>query len=131
LALALLPLVMLLVVSCVRRKEETVYMLGSEGVTLQGEATLVCSDPCVGSAQCGTLDKRWVILASSTGPATQGHDLTFSDKAQVTIVSNQMEVLQSVSDPSIDQRMIFYQVNVPDQGAGWVAGWCIGQEIVP
>lgn len=129
--LFLLPLLALAAASCVGRKDEPVFVLGNEDVTLEGEATLTCSEQCRGSSQCGTLGNSWVILASSSGPATEFHDLTFPADSQVTIIGTQMEVVQSINDPSKDQRMAFYAVEVPDLGAGWVAGWCIGQLIVP
>lgn len=130
-AFVLMSLLLLGVTSCGRDSEVPGYRMGSENVTLTGQATLLCSDQCRGSSQCGTTNTEWVILANSSGPATQGHDLTFPANAQVTILANQAELLQSVSDPNRTQRMMFYAVEVPDRGAGWVAGWCIGQQIVP
>lgn len=130
-ALILLLVLSLLVVSCGRRDEDAVFLLGTEGVTLQGAATLICSDPCRDSGQCGTIDATWVVLASSSGPATTLHDLTFPVDVNATILANQMQIVQSVSDPSQESRLVFYAVDVPEFGQGWVAGWCIGQEIVP
>ena len=130
-ALILLPLLLIVLVSCVRRKEEPVFMYGSEDVTLSGSATLKCSDGCRDSGQCGTIDTAWIILSSTTGPATTSHDRTFPDNSAVEIIQQRMEIVQSVSDPSLTDRQAFYEVNVPDLGTGWVAGWCIGQLIVP
>lgn len=129
-ASVLLTLLLFMATSCGGR-DEPVFTLGSEGVTLAGQARLVCSDQCRGSSQCGTIGNNWVILASSSGPATEFHDLYFPADAQVDIVGSQMEIVQSVTDPGLDQRMAFYAVNAADQSSGWVAGWCIGQEIVP
>ena len=129
--LASLLVLSMLVAACGRRDNEPLFALGTDDVTLQGEATLVCGEDCRGSGQCGTIGPQWVILASSGGPSTEAHDLTFPDRAPVTILANQMEVVQSVADPSRSQRVPFYAVQMGDQAAGWVAGWCIGQLIVP
>lgn len=117
--------------ACSPFKDETLYLLGDENVELGDSATLVCSEQCRDSSQCGTIDTDWVILAKSDGPATESHDLTFPDRAPVTIVGQQMVTLQYVGEPARQQPIKFYAVEVADGGAGWVAGWCIGQQIVP
>ncbi|UCG24766.1 MAG: hypothetical protein JSW55_01855 [Chloroflexota bacterium] len=129
-ALVPLSLTLLLLVACARGDDEPVMLLGSEG-TLSGEAQLYCGDECRQRSQCGTIDSRWVVLLSSTGPATSHHDLTFPADAAVTINRHQMTLVDSVSNPGSPWRQAFYEVSAPDQALGWVAGWCIAQEIVP
>jgi hypothetical protein len=129
--LALFPLLLLALVSCMRVRDETLYLLGDEDIVLGDSATLVCSEQCRDSSQCGTIDSDWVILANSGGPATESHDLTLPDRAVVTIINEQMVTLQYTGDPAKRQPLKFYEVQAPDHGAGWVAGWCIGQPIVP
>ena len=76
--LILLIVVLLMVVSCVRRKDETVYLLGDEDVTLTGSATLLCSDQCRGSSQCGTCKKPPShVPHGSCEPATVASRATF------------------------------------------------------
>jgi hypothetical protein len=116
--------------SCLRHKDETLYLLG-EDVAPGASATLVCSEQCRDSSQCGMLDSNWVVLASSSGPATESHDLTFPDGVAVTVTGQQQVTLQYIADPARRQQIKFYAVEVPDIGSGWVAGWCIGQPIVP
>lgn len=130
-ALVLLSLALLATSSCVRRKDEPGYMLGSEGSTLSGQATLVCEEQCRGSGQCGTIEADWVVMASSISPTLDSHDLTFPDRSAVTIISSARRAIQSVRDPSQSDTLLFYWVEVPDRGMGWVAGWCIGQQVVP
>lgn len=118
--------------ACMRLRNETLYLLGhEEDLPLEGAATLVCEAQCRDSSQCGQIDADWVILASSSGPATESHDLTFPDRAAVTIVDQRNVVVQYVSEPTKTQQVRFYQVELPEDGTGWVAGWCIGQPIVP
>jgi hypothetical protein len=128
--LILLLLVLLLVVSCVRRRDEPALLLGSD-VTLSGAATLVCGEACLQRSQCGTLDSRWIVLLNSSGPATESHDLTLPVDTDVTINQQQMALIQDIMSVTPAWREAFYEVSAPDQGAGWVAGWCIAQEIVP
>jgi hypothetical protein len=129
-AVMLLSLVLLLLVACTRRDDEPAMLLGSQ-VTLSGEAQLNCGEECKERSQCGTIDSRWVVLLSSAGPATSHHDLTFPAGAAVTINRHEMILVDSVSSPGSPWRQAFYEVNAPDRGLGWVAGWCIAQEIVP
>jgi hypothetical protein len=114
-----------------RVRDETLYLLGDEDIALGDSATLVCSEQCRDSSQCGTIDTDWVILANTVGPATDSHDLTFLDGAEVTITGQQMVTLVYTGDPAKRQQIKFYQVETPGHGPGWVAGWCIGQPIVP
>ena len=106
-------------------------MLTGSDVTLSGEAQLYCRQECMDRSQCGTIDSRRVVLLSSTGPATSRHDLTFPDNDAVTINRHQMILIDSVSNPGSPWRQAFYEVSAPDWGLGWVAGWCIAQEVVP
>ncbi|HSG15119.1 MAG TPA: hypothetical protein VLE70_02200 [Anaerolineae bacterium] len=129
-AVGLLSLVLLLLVACSGRNDEPAMLLGSEA-TLSGEAQLFCGDECRQRSQCGTIDSSWVVLISSAGPATSLHDLTFPADAAVTINSQQMTLVDSVSSPGSPWRQAFYLVSAPDRVLGWVAGWCIAQEIVP
>lgn len=132
LTVALLAFLLFMATACIRRKPETLYLLGDKKAFQPGEAaTLVCSDQCRGSSQCGKLDTDVVILASTAGPAMESHDLIFPDKAAVTISDRATRTLQSIGEPVKSQPLDFYKVEVPEKGSGWVAGWCIGQPIVP
>ncbi len=128
---AFLGLALLLALaSCRRYKEETLYLPGEE-IPPGASATLVCNDQCRDRSQCGTIDADWVVLASSGGPATASHDLTFPAGATVTVVGQQQRTLQYIGDSTKTEQINFYKVEVPNAGAGWVAGWCIAQPIVP
>lgn len=129
-ALLLLVVVLLTLAACGRGDDEPTTVFGSEG-TLSGTANLICSDECRQRSQCGTFGRRWVILSSSAGPATESHDLYFTADSAVTINQQQMAQVQGVSGPSTPWRVAFYQIDAPGQGIGWVAGWCIAQQIVP
>lgn len=129
-ALVLLPLVLLMVVSCARRNDEPAMLLGSD-VTLTGTASLICSDECLQRSQCGSVDSSWVVLLNSSGPATESHNLSLPVDAEVTINQQQMALIQDIMSTNPPWREAFYEVSTPEQGAGWVAGWCIAQEIVP
>ena len=129
-ALIILPFVLLMAVSCVRRKDEPAMLLGSDA-TLSGAASLICSDECLQRSQCGTIDSRWVVLLNSSGPATESHDFSLPVDAEVTINQQQMAQVQDIMSIAPAWREPFYEVSAPDQSAGWVAGWCIAQEIVP
>lgn len=131
LAPVLMAALLVALAACSPFRDETLYLLGDENVELGDSATLVCSEQCRDSSQCGTIDTDWVILAKSDGPATEAHDLTFPDRSPATIVGQQMVTLQYVGEPAKQQSLRFYAVEVADGGAGWVAGWCIGQQIVP
>ena len=126
LALVLLPLVLLMIVSCARRDEEPETVLGSDS-TLSGAASLFCSEECLLRSQCGTIDSNWVVLLNSSGPATESHDLSLPVDTGVTINQQQMALVQDLMSINPAWREAFYEVNAPDQGAGWVVGWCIAQ----
>ena len=121
---------LLALASCKRYKEETLYLPGEE-IPPGASATLVCNDQCRDRSQCGTIDADWVVLASSSGPATESHDLTFPAGATVTVIGQQQRNLQYIGDPTKTEQINFYKVEAANAGAGWVAGWCIGQLIVP
>jgi hypothetical protein len=120
---------LLLLVSC-SSGDEVTLVLGNE-VTLAGDAVLVCSESCLQRGQCGQTEESWVVVLSSAGPATTDHDRTLAVDSGVTIAQNQMALVENVSGPSTPWREAFYQVATPGQEPAWVAGWCIGQEIVP
>ena len=100
-------------------------ILGSEQ-RLSGQAILLCSQDCLDRAQCGLTEQVETVLLSSFGPATTGHDMAFP--AGVVIDHQEMQPVIQVSDQS-SSRVPFYFVNVPDLGMGWVAGWCVGQQV--
>ncbi len=128
--LLLLLVALLMLAACFGGRDEPTTVFGSEG-TLSGTANLTCSDECRQRSQCGTFGRRWVILSSSAGPATEFHDLYFAADSEVTINQQQMAQVQGISGPSTPWRVAFYEIDAPGQGSGWVAGWCISQEIVP
>lgn len=102
-------------------------ILGSEQ-TLSGQAILLCSQDCLDRAQCGLTEQVETVLLSSFGPATTGHDMAFPAGTGVVIDHQEMQPVIQVSDQS-SSRVPFYFVNVPDLGMGWVAGWCVGQQV--
>jgi hypothetical protein len=95
--------------------------------TLQGNATLMCSQSCTDVGFCGTdVNGVSVIILNSSRPATINQDLIIPDQTPVTIldVQRQNARVQISQDPfTID----YYLVNAAERGQGWVAGWCIGQ----
>lgn len=102
-------------------------VLGSDQ-TLSGQATLVCSQDCKDRAQCGVTGEAESVLLSSTGPATVGHDLAFPAGTTVVIDHQEMHPVIQISDQS-SYRTPFYLISVPERGMGWVAGWCVGQQV--
>jgi hypothetical protein len=102
-------------------------ILGSEQ-TLSGQATLSCSQDCLDRAQCGMTEQVETVLLSTFGPATTGHDLAFPAGTAVIIDHQEMQPAIQVSDQS-SIRVPFYLVNVPEVGSGWVAGWCLSQQV--
>lgn len=102
-------------------------ILGSEQ-TLSGQATLLCSQDCIDRAQCGLTEQVETVLLSTFGPATTGHDMAFPAGTAVIIDRQEMQPVIQVSDQS-SSRVPFYLVNVPEVGMGWVAGWCVGQQV--
>lgn len=120
---------LLIIESC--RSQETQsggnQMLGSEQ-TLSGQAILLCSQDCLDRAQCGLAEQVETVLLSSFGPATTGHNMAFPAGTAVVIDHQEMQPVIQVSDQS-SSRVPFYLVNVPEVGMGWVAGWCVGQQV--
>jgi hypothetical protein len=109
-----------------------VSTLGTESV-LADEALLVCSNDCADRGQCGMGDQEEMVLLSSAGPATVGHDMAIPNGAMVTINHEEKRtVIQAATDQS--SEVSFYQVDIPEQGdipargLGWAAGWCVGQK---
>jgi hypothetical protein len=52
--------------------------------------------------------------------------MAIPDGTSVTIDHEEKRtVIQAATDQS--SEVSFYQVNVPDRGPGWAAGWCVGQ----
>lgn len=118
--------VMMAASSCsILRRGSNNLTLGSES-SLTGQATLLCSQECSDRGQCGTADQGPMILLSSSGPATSGHDMAIPENTAVVIdhEESRTAVQLSNNDPF---RASFYMVNVPERGPGWVAGWCIAQ----
>lgn len=67
-----------------------------------------------------------MVLLSSAGPATTGHNMAIEDGTDVTIVLEQQHaVIRAATDQT--ELASFYQVNIPERGQGWAAGWCVGQ----
>jgi hypothetical protein len=99
--------------------------LGSN-TALVGQATLVCSADCRARGQCGSSDNGDVVLMSSVGPATRGHDLV---ALSGTAVGIEQQIAQTVIQDGDGQQfqIPYYFVNVPGRGFAWVAGWCIAQ----
>jgi len=115
---------MLIISACIGRQPQE-PVLGSEQ-TLSGPATLFCGQACSERAQCGLSDQQETVLLSSTGPATAGFNIAVPSGTDVLIIQQLVEPVIQVSNQE-SQRVPFYQVDIPDVGAGWVAGWCIVQ----
>jgi hypothetical protein len=126
----LLPLALFTVVACMPRQDEPTMKLGSE-TTLKGAASLICTEECLQRSQCGEHESDWVVLLSTSGPATENHDLFLPVEAEVVINQQQTVLVKDIMSVNRAWREPFYEVSVPQHGAGWVAGWCIGQVIVP
>ena len=94
---------------------------------LEGEARLACTDQCAAHYQCGpsTLPEgRSVILLHTNGPATVNHNMIIP--VETTVVINQPRPETAVRLATQEQIPLnFYQVTIPEQGQGWVAGWCL------
>lgn len=93
----------------------------------QGKATLICSKECARRGQCGNTESGKVVLLSSAGPATSGHDHLSPENTQVEILSARQETLTQVADGQ-QLQIFYYLVMSPDQRGGWAAGWCVTQE---
>lgn len=127
---SLILFALLIMITACRSQEsqpEGNQVLGSEQ-TLSGQATLLCSQDCLDRAQCGLTEQVETVLLSTFGPATTGHDLAFPAGTAVIIDHQEMQPVIQVSDQS-SSRAPFYLVNVPEVGLGWVAGWCVGQQV--
>ena len=127
---SLIQFALLMIIASCRGQESQSgenQILGSEQ-TLSGQAILLCSQDCLDRAQCGLTEQVETVLLSSFGPATTGHDMVFPAGTGVVIDHQEMQPVIQVSDQS-SSRVPFYFVNVPDLGMGWVAGWCVGQQV--
>ena len=118
-------LTLMLVVSACGGRQSQEPVLGTEQ-TLSGPATLICGTACSERAQCGLADEQETVLLSSAGPATAGFNMAVASGTEVLIIQQLVEPVVQVSNQE-SQRVPFYQVDIPDVGAGWVAGWCIVQ----
>lgn len=99
--------------------------LGSEQ-QLEGSAVLTCSPECSARGQCGDSDQGKMVLANSDSPATFGHDLAMPEGTAVEVVAEEERTAVQLSDNE-QIPVSFYQVDQPEYGRSWVAGWCIGQ----
>lgn len=99
--------------------------LGTESV-LTGEAVLVCGTECSERGQCGTADQGPVVLLSTSGPVTSGHDMAILADTPVVIERQEVRTVIQLST-SEELQVPYYMVNVPDRGQAWVAGWCVAQ----
>ncbi|MCI0396148.1 MAG: hypothetical protein L0332_29755 [Chloroflexi bacterium] len=119
--MCVLAAVVVVLVACGGEPDQT---LGSNNI-LVGNATLTCGQACAAQGQCGdSLERGKVILLSSFGPATSGHDIAAQENTPVVINSSQqLPVVRLRTNEQLP--MNFYQVTVPERGVAWVAGWCI------
>jgi hypothetical protein len=115
---------MLVISACIGSQPEE-PVLGTDQ-TLSGPATLICSQACSERAQCGLADEEETVLLSSAGPATSNFNMAVASGTDVLIIQQLVEPVIQVSNQE-SQRVPFYQVDIPEVGAGWVAGWCIVQ----
>lgn len=120
----MLILALMLLTACFGRGSGN-PVLGSDQ-TLSGQVNLVCSPVCSEQAQCGLVEQRETVLLSSTGPATRNHNLAVPAGSPALVILQQMEPAIQISDQT-ELRVPFYQVEVPNLGAVWVAGWCLAQ----
>ena len=118
-------LTLMLVVSACIGGQSQEPVLGTDQ-TLSGPATLICGQACLERAQCGLADQEETVLLSSTGPATADFNMAVASGTEVLIIQQLVEPVVQVSNQE-SQRVPFYQVDIPNIGAGWVAGWCIVQ----
>jgi hypothetical protein len=115
---------MLIVSACIGGGSQE-PVLGTDQ-TLSGPATLMCGQECRERAQCGLADQQETVLLSSAGPVTEGFNMAVASGTDVVIIQQLVEPVIQVSTQE-SQRVPFYQVDIPEIGAGWVAGWCIVQ----
>lgn len=120
-------LVLLMITSgcSVFRRGDGGQKLGTESV-LTGEAVLVCGVECSERGQCGTADQGPMVLLSTSGPVTSGHDMAIVADTPVVIERQEVRTVIQLST-SEELQVPYYMVNVPDRGQAWVAGWCVAQ----
>jgi hypothetical protein len=99
--------------------------LGSD-TTLSGQAHLVCSQECGDRGQCGTAQEGVMVLLNSSMPVTSGHDMAIPQGTAVNIDHNEARPVIQDSDQQL-MTVVYYQVDVPNRGFAWTAGWCIAQ----
>jgi hypothetical protein len=117
--------ILLSVTACSLLRRDGVSDLGSD-TSLSGEAVLVCSRDCSDRGQCGVAESGTMVLLSSAGPATTGHNMAITDGTPVTIIVEEQREVVRVATGELELAS-FYQVNIPERGPGWAAGWCVGQ----
>lgn len=90
------------------------------------QATMSCNDTCSGYGQCGTdAAGNQYVLGGQNGPVVENHDRLFPAGTAVTILSSNLQTIQSLSDGSQSQ-LRFYNIQLQDgRPDGWVAGWCL------
>ena len=111
--------------ACSLRRQDPVPVLGSD-TSLAGEAFVVCSQECAERGQCGSADQGKMVLLNASGPATSEHNMAIAEGSPVLIDHEESRPAIQVSNNE-PMTIIFYLVNVPERGPGWVAGWCLGQ----
>jgi hypothetical protein len=92
----------------------------------QTQATISCNSTCSEYGQCGTTaEGTQMVLGGQNGPLVENHDRLFPAGTAVTILSSNLQTIESVSDGSQSQ-LRFYTIQFPDgRPDGWVAGWCL------
>lgn len=123
--IVLLFLFLTLISACGRRGSGDDYLLGQDN-TLNGNATLVCSQDCSDRAFCGLAEDVQTVLLNSSGPSTINYDMAIPAGTDVVIDHQEMHPVIQVSDQS-SFRAAYYQVFLADGRVGWVSGWCLGQ----
>ncbi|MCB9421464.1 MAG: hypothetical protein H6667_16795 [Ardenticatenaceae bacterium] len=95
----------------------------------QTQAIMSCNETCSGYGQCGAdAAGNQYVLGGLAGPLVENHDRLFPAGTAVTILSSNLQTIQSVSDNSQSQ-LRFYYVQLPDgRPDGWVAGWCVAAQ---
>lgn len=108
-------------------------------VALVGDAYLVCSAMCRSQGQCGQANPGGdltfpAVLINSGAPATRNHSNLASTNSAVQIQDVRSETMQVMSGPDAGQSFAlpFYLVTIPtlNDGAYWVAGWCVADQPV-
>jgi hypothetical protein len=95
----------------------------------QAQATISCNSTCSEYGQCGTTaEGTQMVLGGQNGPLVESHDRLFPAGTAVTILSSNLQTIQSVTDNSQSQ-LRFYYIQLQDgRPDGWVAGWCLAAQ---